>query len=98
MNIMKNSVIAIFMAITLVFTTSSCRGNSTKKTVEIVKKYVGKTVNATEKAHLERHVDNLTKIKFKRVKCSACFGTGQIGYSTCEACDGDGWVYKVETR
>ena len=93
---MKSSVIAIFMAMTLVFITSSCRGNSAKKTVKIVKNYVGKTVNATEKAHLERRVDDLTKIKFKRVKCSACFGTGQIGYSTCEACDGDGWVYKVE--
>lgn len=35
MNIMKNSVIAIFMAITLVFTTSSCRGNSAKKQLKL---------------------------------------------------------------
>ena len=28
----------------------------------------------------------------------AVAGTGYVGYSTCENCDGDGWVYKVERR
>lgn len=77
---------------------SSCRGNSAKKAIEIARKYTGKTVNGAKKAHLEKYADDAARVRFVKTKCSSCLGTGEVGYSTCEVCDGDGWVYKVEHK
>lgn len=76
----------------------SCRGNSGQKAVQMAKKYIGKTVNTTKKLHLENHADDVTRIKFVKVRCKKCNGTGKFAINTCSECEGDGWVYKVERR
>lgn len=64
----------------------------------MVRHYSGKTVSGTKKLHLEKHADDFTQFKFTKVRCVACSGTGNVGYATCEKCNGDGWIYKVERR
>lgn len=76
----------------------SCRGNSGQKAVQMAKKYIGKTVNTTKKLHLENHADDVTRIKFVKVRCKKCNGTGKFAINKCSECEGDGWVYRVERR
>lgn len=77
---------------------SSCRGSSGQKAMKMAKEYIGKTVNGTKKAHLEKRADDIASVKFVKVRCTACSGTGYTNYSKCDNCDGAGWVYKVERR
>ena len=76
----------------------SCRGNSVQKAVKLAREYLGKIVSGAKKSHLERYADDIACVKFTKVSCASCAGTDYVGYSTCDNCDGDGWVYKVERR
>lgn len=91
-------VIYILLLLICFIGISSCRGNSGKKAIDLAKKYLGKTVKGTQKLHLERNADDIARIKFVKVSCTSCAGCGYVDNATCEDCDGDGWVYKVEKR
>ena len=91
-------VIYIFLLVTCVIGLSSCRGSSGQKAVQMAKKYIGKTLTSTKKLHLENHADDVARIKFVKVRCKKCNGTGNFAYNICSECEGDGWVYKVEQR
>ena len=77
---------------------SSCRGKSGKKAIDLAQKYLGKTVKGTQKLHIERNADDIARIKFVKVSCTSCAECGYVNNVTCEKCDGDGWVYKIEKR
>lgn len=79
---------------------TSCRGNSAKKTVDIVKKYSGKVFKNSEKnALMLRHGDDVVRhINFQKVLCSDCGGDGETWSGTCETCSGDGYVYVIKSR
>ena len=91
-------VIYITLLVTCVIGLSSCRGSSGQKAMQMAKKYIGKTVTTTKKLHLENHADDVARIKFVKVRCKKCNGTGKFVINKCSECEGDGWVYKVERR
>ena len=77
----------------------SCRG-SAKKAVDIVKKYSGKVFKSSEKnALMLRHGDDVVRhLDFQKVKCIECGGDGQTWSGTCNACLGDGYMYKIKSK
>ena len=79
---------------------TSCRGNSAKKAVDIVKKYSGKVIKNSEKnALMLRHGDDVIRhFDFQKVKCTECGGDGQTWSGTCDTCLGDGYVYKIKSK
>lgn len=81
---------------------SSCRnGKQVKQAIEIAKKLSGKTVKASKKGtYLLRYSDDVVRhIEFVTVSCTACDGKGTDGWGdTCEECDGEGYVYKIQTK
>lgn len=83
---------------------TSCRGNSAKKAVDIavniVNKYSGRVFNNSEKkALMLRYGDDVIRhINFKKVSCSECGGDGETWSGTCDACSGDGYVYKIKSK
>ena len=91
-------VIYITLLVSCLIGLSSCRGGSGQKAMQMAKKYIGKTVTTTKKLHLENHADDVARIKFVKVRCKKCNGTGKFAINKCSECEGDGWVYKVERR
>ncbi len=96
---MKNKILVLVVLISLIGL-FSCRGNSAKKAVDVVRKYSGKVFKSSEKkALMLRHGDDVIRhIDFQRVSCSACGGDGQALSGTCDACSGDGYVYKIKSK
>lgn len=80
----------------------SCRNASqAKKAIEIAKKLSGKTVKASKKGtYVLRYGDDVARhIEFVSITCSVCDGKGADSWGdTCEECDGDGYVYKIQTK
>ena len=76
----------------------SCRGNSGQKAMQMAKKYIGKTVTTTKKLHLENHADDVARIKFVKVRCKKCNGTGKFAINKCSEYEEDVCVYKIDRR
>lgn len=76
--------IQLLLLVTCVISLSSSRGSSGQKAVKLAKEYLGKTVSGAKKSHLERYADDVARVKFVKVSCTSCAGTGYVGYSTCE--------------
>ena len=72
--------IYIALLVTCVIGLSSCRGSSGQKAVKLAKEYLGKTVSGAKKSHLERYADDVARVKFTKVSCASCAGTGYVGY------------------
>lgn len=94
---MQKFIYSLFL-LSICLILSSCRGSSGQKAMKMAKEYIGKTVNGAKKAHLEKRADDIASVRFVKVRCAACAGTGYTDYSKCDNCDGDGWVNKVERR
>lgn len=55
--------------------------------------------SSEKNALMLRHGDDVVRhIDFQKVKCAECGGDGQTWSGTCEACTGDGYVYKIQSR
>lgn len=91
-------VINILLLVICCIGISSCRGNSSKKAIDLAQKYLGKTIKGTKKLHLEQHADDVARVKFVKISCTSCAGSGYVNNAKCENCGGDGWVYKVKRR
>lgn len=80
----------------------SCRNASqAKKAIEVAKKLSGKTVKASQKGtYVLRYGDDVIhRLDFVKVSCTECNGNGTDTWGdTCEECDGDGFVYKIQTK
>ena len=99
---MKNLMKLFFLLSITIVMLGSCRNaNQAKKAIEIVKKLSGKTVKASKKStYVLRYGDDVIKhIEFVTVSCSACKGNGIDSWGDpCEECEGDGYVYKIQTK
>ena len=80
----------------------SCRNASqAKKAIEIAKKLSGKTVKSSQKGtYVLRYGDDVARhIELVSVTCTECNGNGTDTWGdTCEECDGEGYVYKIQTK
>lgn len=96
-------MVKIFVMLAIVlFGFGACRnGKAAQEALQVVKKYSGKVFKSAEKENFGlRYGDNVIRnIDFIKVTCSACDGAQVDDWgNTCEECDGDGYVYKIQTK
>lgn len=91
-------IIYIILILVAFVCLSSCRGSSAKKAVDVVKKYSGKVLNKAEKSKVAaRYSDDVIRhLEFEKIDCTECGGDGQTWSGTCDACSGNGYVYKIK--
>ena len=93
--------LSLFLAITLIAFGSCRNASQAKKAIEIAKKLSGNTVKASKKGtYVLQYGDDVARhIEFVSVSCNTCDGNGTDNWGdTCEECDGDGYVYKIQTK
>ena len=99
---MKNLMKIFFLLSFVILVFGSCRNASqAKKAIEIARNLAGKTVKASKKStYVFQYGDDVIKhIDFVTVSCTACNGNGIDSWGdTCEECEGDGYVYKIQTK
>ncbi len=97
---MKKIIYILLITVVSVISFSSCRGGSAKKAVEIAKKYSNKIFKSSEKnALILRHGDDVFRhLEIQKLNCTECGGDGETWSGTCDACSGDGYVFKIKIK
>lgn len=91
----------LLLSVTIVVFESCRNANQAKKAIDIAKKLSGKTVKASKKSTyvLQYGDDVIRHVEFVTVSCTACDGKGIDSWGdTCEKCDGEGYVYKIQAK
>ena len=99
---MKNIIKILVMLSIILLGMESCRnGKAAQEAMQIVKKYSGKMFKSAEKEgfYLRYGDDVIRNIEFIKIECIACDGSGTDSWGDiCEKCDGDGYVYEIQTK
>ena len=93
--------LTMMLSFAIIILGSCGNASQAKKAIEIAKRLSGKTVKASKKGtYVLRYGDDVARhIEFVSVTCTECNGNGTDTWGdTCEGCEGDGYVYKIQTK